>query len=74
MSDGTERAVAGWIEVREDGVPLLCLDTDRGATEAFELSPEAAWNLRREFIGEPGVRHDQPDTALSDTSMEEGSR
>lgn len=61
-----ERAGAGWIEVREDGVPMLCLDTDRGTTEVYELSPEAAANLRREFIGEPSVRHDLDDQDAGD--------
>lgn len=60
-TDDTERAGAAWVEVREDGVPLLCLDTDRGTTEVFELSPEAAGSLRREFIEGPTVRHDQPE-------------
>ena len=54
----TERAESAWVEVREDGVPLLCYDTDRGETEAVELSPSAAANLREEFRNGPTVRHD----------------
>jgi hypothetical protein len=55
----TERASAAWTEVREDSVALLCWDNDRGETNAIELSPEAAGNLRQEFIHGPSVRHDR---------------
>lgn len=51
-------ATAAWVEVRDDGTPILCLDTDRGTTETYELSPEAAGELRREFLDGPTVRHD----------------
>lgn len=54
----TERVTAAWTEIREDGVPELCLDTESGTTEVYELSPEAAGGLRSEFIDGPTVRHD----------------
>jgi hypothetical protein len=28
-----ERAEAAWVEVREDGVPLLCYETERATTD-----------------------------------------
>lgn len=57
MSD-TERAVAAWTEVREDGVALLCWDNEHGETKAIELSPAAASALREDFENGPRVRHD----------------
>lgn len=54
-----ERAESAWTEVREDGVALLCWDNNHGETKSVELSPQAAGELRREFIDGPSVRHDQ---------------
>lgn len=53
----TERAEAGWVEVREDGTPVLCLDVP-GGTETYELSPSAAGGLREAFVEGPQVRND----------------
>lgn len=60
MTDTIERAGTAWTEVQEDGTPLLCWDNESGNTKAIELSPEAAGNLRDEFVHGPSVRHDQP--------------
>lgn len=54
-----ERAIAAWTEVQENGVPMLVWDNNHGETKAIELSPEAAGQLRQDFIQGPTVRHDQ---------------
>jgi hypothetical protein len=51
-----QTAVAAWVEV-EDGTPVLCLDTDRGTTETFELSPSAAGGITEAIIEGPQVMH-----------------
>lgn len=58
----TEHAGSAWTEIREDGVPLLVYDNDRGETKAVELSPEAVSQLRRDFINGPSVRNDVEET------------
>jgi len=55
----SDRAHAAWTEIREDGVPELVLETDHGE-QVYELSPQAAGELRREFVDGPTVRHDKP--------------
>lgn len=57
--DDQERAVAAWVEVEADGVPVLCLDTDQGRTVPYELSPKAARGLKSAIVDGPQVRHDE---------------
>lgn len=52
------RAEVAWTEVREDEIPELVYETDHGTTVAVELSPEAAGQLRDDFLTGPTVRHD----------------
>lgn len=71
--DDMERAEAAWTEVREDGIPMLCWDNDRGETKAIELSPQAAGELRQEFLEGPSVRHDQDETLADEFGISEES-
>lgn len=53
----TQVAHTAYVVVNEDGTPNLVLEVN-GGQETFELSPQAAGELRSAFIDGPQVRND----------------